>query len=138
MQISNGVGFKIMKVKNEAQILAKALFLAAENKRGAEKQKIVKNFLKILRNKRKIYLLPYILKEFKKYSKEDEVELVLSRKIHEEEIEKIKRDLREVLGEKKTFKIKIDESIVSGFIAKSNNYLIDASIGGILNRIENY
>jgi len=36
------------------------------------------------------------------------------------------------------FKIKIDESIISGFIAKSNNYLIDASIKGVLRRIKAY
>jgi len=133
------IGFtKIMRVKDQAQLLAEALFLAAENKKDAEKQKIVKNFLEILKNKRKIYLLPRILKEFKKYSKRDEVELILSRKIYEEEIEKIKRDLRKVLGEKKMFKIKIDESIISGFIAKSNNYLIDASIKGVLRRIKAY
>lgn len=124
-----------MKIKDKIQKLSKSLFLAVKGKTEKEKQKIVKNFVHCLKRNKKIYLLPLILKEFERYSKQDEVILTLSRKKDREVINNIEQKLKDILGEEKTFKVKIDESIISGFIARTNNYLIDASIKGLLWRV---
>ena len=127
-----------MKIKKEKKLFAKALFLAMENKSDEEKQNIAKNFFKILKNKKKVYLLPQIFKEFKKYSKKNEVELVLSRDVGIESLERIKNSLKDIFGERKIFIIKIDKNIISGFVAKTNNYLLDASISGVLKNMKSY
>ncbi len=119
----------------KAKKIGKALFLAVQGKNEQEKQRIVKNLAEILAKKKRTYLLEQILREFQKHSRENEVVLTLSREIEPELLEKIKNDLRKVLGSKCTFKMETKESIVSGFKAKSNNYLVDASIKGLLEKL---
>ena len=125
-----------MQSKNQAKILAGLLFSATENKSDQQQQEIAQNFLKVLKNKKKIYLLPQIFKELQKISKKDEIELTFSREIQDEDIKKIKERLRTVFGKEKIFKTRTDEHLISGFVAKTNNYLIDASISGVLDRMK--
>lgn len=125
-----------MQTENQAKILAEILFSAVENKSGQQQKEIAQNFLKVLKNKKKIYLLPQILKELQKILKKDEIELIFSREIQDEDIKKIKERLRTVFGKEKIFKTRTDEHLISGFIAKTNNYLIDASISGVLDRMK--
>ena len=136
-----------MQNENQAKILAEILFSAAENKSSTEhklvldksdqqKQKIAQNFLKVLKNKKKIYLLPKIFKELEKILKKDEIELTFSREIHQDDIKKTEEKLRSIFGKEKVFKIKTDKRLISGFLAKTNNYLIDASISGVLEKMK--
>ncbi len=119
----------------KAKKLGRALFLAVQDKNEQEKQGIVNNLVEILAKKKRIYLLEQILREFEKHSRENEVVLTLSRRMDLELIKKIKNDLRKVFGDKCAFKTETKENIVSGFKAKSNNYLVDASIKGLLEKL---
>jgi F0F1-type ATP synthase delta subunit len=125
-----------MQTENQAKILAEILFSATENKSEQQQQEIAQNFLKVLKNKKKIYLLPQILKELKKISKKDEIELTFSREIQDEDIKRTEEKLRSIFGKEKIFKIKTDKRLISGFVAKTNNYLIDASISGVLEKMK--
>lgn len=118
--------------------LAKILISLTENKNLEEKEKIIKNFLDILRQKKKIHLAKQILREIKREKRKKEVALCLVRKLDEKIIAEIKEKLKEFFGKDKEFKIKIDENIIGGFLAKSQNYIIDASIKGIINRLRIY
>ncbi|MCK5044156.1 F0F1 ATP synthase subunit delta [Candidatus Parcubacteria bacterium] len=120
----------------KAKKLGKALFLAVQGKNEQEKQKIVKNLAEILEKKKRTYLLYQILREFEKHSRENEVVLTLSRRIEPKLLEKVKNDLRKVFGDECVFKLETDESVISGFKAKSNNYLVDASIKGLLEKLK--
>ncbi len=125
-----------MQTENQAKILAEILFSATENKNDQQQKEIARNFLKVLKNKKKIYLLPQILKELQKISKKDEIELTFSREIQDEDIKKIEEKLRSVFGKEKVFKIRTNKHLISGFVAKTNNYLIDASISGVLEKMK--
>ncbi len=125
-----------MQTKNQAKILAEILLSATENKSGQQQQKIAQNFLKVLKIKKKIYLLPQILKGLQKILKKDEIELTFSREIQDEDIKKIEKKLRTVFGKEKVFKTRTDKHLISGFVAKTNNYLIDASISGVLEKMK--
>ena len=127
-----------MQSKNQAKTLAEILFSATENKSDQQQREITRNFLKVLKIKKKIYLLPQILKELQKISKKDEIELTFSREIQDEDIKKTEEKLRSVFGKEKVFKIKTDKRLISGFVAKTNNYLIDASINGVLEKMKIY
>jgi F0F1-type ATP synthase delta subunit len=125
-----------MQTENQAKTLAEILFSATENKSDQQKQEVAQRFLKVLKIKKKIYLLPQILKELKKISKKDEIELTFSREIQDEDIKRTEEKLRSVFGKEKVFKIKTDKRLISGFVAKTNNYLIDASISGVLEKMK--
>ena len=127
-----------MQTENQAKILAEILFSATENKNDQQQKEIARNFLKVLKNKKKIYLLPQILKELQKISKKDEIELTFSREIQGEDIKKIEEKLRSVFGKEKVFKTRTDKRLISGFVARTNNYLIDASISGVLEKMKIY
>jgi len=130
---------KITKRKmRKTQKLAKILISLAENKSQREKEEIVKNFLEILKQKKKIPLLNKILKEVKREIKKKEVSLTVARKIDEDAFAQIKAKINEVFGKEKETKIKIDENIIGGFLVKSRDYLIDASIKGMLNKLRYY
>ena len=125
-----------MQNENQAKMLAEILFSATENKNDQQQRKIAQNFLKVSKDKKKIYLLPQIFKELQKISKKDEIELTFSREIQGEDIKKIEEKLRVIFGKEKVFKTRTDKHIISGFVAKTNNYLIDASISGVLEKMK--
>ena len=127
-----------MQNENQAKILAEILFSATENKSDQQQREIAQNFLKVLKIKKKIYLLPQIFKELQKILKKDEIELIFSREIQDEDIKKTEEKLRSVFGKEKVFKIRTDKHLISGFVAKTNNYLIDASISGVLEKMKIY
>jgi F0F1-type ATP synthase delta subunit len=61
--------------------------------------------------------------------------LVLARELGQETVTGMEGKLRTRLGEDKKFKVEIDNSIIGGFKAKTNNFLIDSSIKTIIENI---
>lgn len=119
----------------EVQNLVKTLVSLIEGKSDEEKEKLVKDFLTILKQKRKLRLAKEILNELKRKEKMRELILILAKQFDEETVEKIKEKLKEIFGKEKKIKIKIDEDIIGGFLAKNQNYLIDATVKGILRKL---
>ena len=95
-----------------------------------------KNFFEILKKRNKTYLVFKVLKEMERLLKKDEVLLVLSEKLEKKEVEGIEKSLRKFLGKGKKIKTRRDNCILGGFLAKSSNYLIDASIKGQFEEIK--
>jgi len=122
-------------MKNEPKIFAMALEETLAGK-GEESQKMtVRSFLKVLKRRKKDYLLPKIFKELELLEKEKIVTLVLARELGQETVTGMEGKLRTRLGEDKKFKVEIDNSIIGGFKAKTNNFLIDSSIKTIIENI---
>ena len=116
--------------------LGRALFLAVQGKNEQEKQRMVKNLVEILAKRKRTFFLLRVLKDFKKYSRESEVVLTLSREMDKEFMESVKNELKKVFNDNSVFKVEVDRNIVSGFTAKSNNYLVDASIKGLFGKLK--
>jgi F0F1-type ATP synthase delta subunit len=122
-------------MKNETKNFAGALEKALDGKSEDGQRKMVKGFLEILKRRQKTYLLPKILKELELLEKNKTVTLVMAREADKETVEGIERKLRVKFGQDKKFKVEIDNSIIGGFKAKTNNFLIDSSIKTIIENI---
>lgn len=123
-------------MEKEAKIFAKALFLAAQNKKEEEKKEIAKRFLVFLKKKNKIYLLPQIIKIYQEYLKKKEGEIFFAHHLDEKILMKIKEKLENFLEKGTILKVKIKKELLGGFLLKTENYLIDASIKGLLEKIK--
>lgn len=122
-------------MENQAKIWARALFLASRNKTGEKKEKIAENLIKILKRRGKIYILPQILAYYRKSLNRMKGELTFARQICRKTIEKIEKNFAEILKETDVIQFKIDKKIIGGFILKTENFLVDGSIKGFLERI---
>jgi F0F1-type ATP synthase delta subunit len=122
-------------MKNETKNFAAALEKALAGKEEEDQKKMAKSFLGVLRRRQKTYLLPKILKELELSGREKTVTLILAREADRETVEKMEEKLRERFGQDKKFKVEIDNSIIGGFKAKTNNFLIDSSIKTIIENI---
>lgn len=122
-------------MQNEAKIFAKAFTAALAGKKEEGQKEIARNFLEVVVRKKKTYLLSKIVKELEIIAKENEAVLVLARELDGEAVEKIKENLKTKLGQDKKIKVEIDRSIIGGFKAKTNNFLIDSSIKTIIENI---
>lgn len=122
-------------MKNETKIFAAALEKAVSGRAEEEQKKIAGNFLEVLRRKQKIHLLPKILRELEFSAEERTVTLILAREAEGETVEKIKEKLGQKFGRDKKFKVEIDNSIMGGFKAKTNNFLIDSSIKTVIENL---
>lgn len=119
-------------MKNEIEKLAD--LIVKISKEREDKEQIAKTIVELLREKRKLHLLPKLLEEVKKRLKREETVLVLARKFDEKEIKEIKERIEKILSKK--VEVKIDKEIIGGFLIKDQNYLIDASIKGFLLKSE--
>ncbi len=117
----------------KAKELAKKIISLSETK---DKEKIVKATIDYFVQKKKIYFLNEILRELKKIEKENEIELILARDLSEDFKEKLKEKIKKIFKKKKKIKIKIDPEIIAGFLIKEKNFLIDASIKGIIENLK--
>jgi F0F1-type ATP synthase delta subunit len=118
--------------------LAKILISLTDDKSEKEKEEIIKFFLVILRQRKKIHLAKQILRELGREKRKKEVMLNFARKLDEKIVAEIKEKLKGLFGKEKEFKIKIQEELIGGFLAKSQNYLIDASIKGLINKLRTH
>jgi F0F1-type ATP synthase delta subunit len=121
-----------MVMKNEIEKLAD--LIVKISKEREDKEQIAKTIVELLREKRKLHLLPKLLEEVKKRLKREETVLVLARKFDEKEIKEIKERIEKILSKK--VEVKIDKEIIGGFLIKDQNYLINASIKGFLLKSE--
>jgi F-type H+-transporting ATPase subunit delta len=115
--------------------LVENLLLLTKGKDEQEKQEIIKEFLNLLKEKNKLYLLPVILKELKKAEKKAKAELILAREFKQEFLGSLKKEIEKLLGEKE-IEVIIEPEIIGGFLAKDENYLVDGSIKGNLNKFK--
>lgn len=123
-------------METRAKILAEALFLASRGKTAKAKEKIAENLIKFLKIKKETYLLPEILINYQRYLKRKMGLLIFAREMEKDIQEKLKEICKGVLKEAEAIELRIDKGIIGGFIVKTENFLIDASIKGFLERIK--
>ena len=98
------------------------------------------NFLKVLGGSRRLSLLPEIQKEYKALIEKREgkktIALIAPFKLLAEQLEKLTPVLKKRFGENLIIETKVDKSLIGGFLAKSGDDVIDASIKGKLEKLK--
>lgn len=124
-----------MKKDKEISSWARALFLTLEENKNNE-DKIIKNLFLALGKKN--YLIPAILKKYKRIKeKENRVDVYVAKEISEEIKEKINKKIEEIEGKSKSVEYTIDKDLIGGFRIKTKDCLVKASIQDTLIKIKN-
>lgn len=124
-----------MKKDKEILSWARALFLALEENKGNEEE-VVKNLFLALDKKN--YLIPAIIKKYKRIKeKEGRIDVFVAKEINEELKKEINNKIESLEGKNKTINYIIDENLIGGFRIKTKDYLIKASIKDTLIKIKN-
>ena len=124
-----------MKKDKEILSWARALFLALEENKENE-EKVIKNFFLALDKKN--YLIPAIIKKYKRIKeKEGRIDVFVAKEINEELKKEINNKIESLEGKNKTINYIIDENLIGGFRIKTKDYLIKASIKDTLIKIKN-
>lgn len=126
-----------MTAEKEILIWAKTLYSLSEGKSAEEQKMIMKKLAEILEKKRKLYLLPKIVKKLEKiYFGAKKAELFLAREHSQATINGIKEKLFPIIGKEKNVEVRIEKELIGGFRAKTNNLLIKASIKDFLDELK--
>ncbi|MDD5144574.1 MAG: F0F1 ATP synthase subunit delta [Candidatus Pacebacteria bacterium] len=125
-----------MNTKKYISNLAEALFLAQEGKKEEEKNKLAENLRRILKERKKEYLLPKVIEKFEEMiSRRQRIKLFLAKDQKSDLIKKIKSFLSEKFKGKEV-DIIIDQNLIGGFRVKTENVLIKASVKDFLNEFK--
>lgn len=126
-----------MKNEKIISIWSKSLLAAQENKTKEESQKILMKLVSILKKQKKEHLLPDILKKAKNIlQRKTRVELFLGKEHNSESVKKIKNRLSDFFGRDKEIEINVNKELIGGFRAKSDKFLVKASIKDFLNELK--
>ena len=102
---------------------------------------LLKNFLCFLVEKRRLFFLQNILKNFmdicSKKRGEIKAKLVAAKQLNDGEINKIKDDLSKDFTNKVKLDYKYDPTLIGGLIIQVGSAMIDTSIKGKLKKLEN-
>ena len=102
--------------------------------------KILKNFMFLLIEKRRILFIEKIIDSFLKLCsrKRGEVEasLISSKELSDNEIESISKDLSSSMGSTIKFNYKVDKELIGGLKLQLGSFMIDTSIKNKLNKLE--
>ena len=97
------------------------------------------NFLQLLTNKKRSSLLPDVIEEFQlmilQHRNILQGELVSVVDLSDTQIEKIKANIEKLTGKSVLFDMRLDPSIIGGFIVKVEDMIIDNSIRFQLNKL---
>ena len=102
---------------------------------------LLKNFLCFLVEKRRLFFLKKILKNFidicSQKRGEVKAKLVVAKQLNDDEINKIKNDLSKDFTNKVKLDYKYDPSLIGGLIIQVGSAMIDTSIKNKLKQLEN-
>ena len=102
-------------------------------------KKTLKNFLKLIISKRRIYFLDKILDKFIKLSskKKGKIEAIfISSKNLSQDERNVSREISKAINSNINFTFKIDKSLISGTKIQVGSLLIDTSVSNKLKRIK--
>lgn len=122
--------------KQYAQALHQAIFESAE----ADQEKILDNFVAVLKENRDLSRIPEIEQEFFNYEREIRgtkvAEVTSAKGLSKSEETQIIKSLNEYLGVQVELKKKVDEGLVGGVVIKIGDELIDGSVRKNLNNLK--
>ncbi len=126
-----------MKTKTTITTWARVLVLLTKGQSENAKKNIILRLQEQLKRKKKDYLLPKILETAEKYlAQAEKITLVLARETDSATKDMLGKKLIASLGEGKKIELRIDDSIIGGFVARTEDYLIDASVKKYLNQLK--
>ena len=126
-----------MTAEKEILIWAKALYSLLDGKTAKEQRDLAARLAETLKTKRKLYLLPKIIKKLERIGfQKNKVELFLAREHSASAVKGIRGKLLKLVGKDKSFEVKVDKELIGGFRAKTNNLLVKASIRDFLDEIK--
>lgn len=110
---------------------------ACEGKPAAEQKKAVKRLEEILKAKKKGYLLPVIAANaFGEIENKSKFDIVMAHPQSPELVEKLKKKIAKRFGSGADAKVAVDPKLIGGFVAKSSQYLLDASVKNHLQQLK--
>lgn len=125
-----------MKNKKIITTWSRALTQIFDSQAASDRQKTLARVQAVLVQKKKDYLLPKILEAvINDIQKRDRLEIVFAREQDKETVEKIRLKLAAV-GKGKEVAARIDEAIIGGFVAKTRDYIVNASIKDYLDQLK--
>lgn len=114
---------------------ARALYEATKDLHGKDLHQAIQNFVELLARKRLLKKADRIIAEFVTYAKRQEgiqeIEITSARELTEATLNKIKK----AFAEKTEATEKVDESLIGGFVVKSENRIFDGSLRTQLYRL---
>ena len=97
------------------------------------------NFIKIMAENKRLSLLPEVLALFEQYcldkDAQADVDVISASELTSEQLNKISIAVEKRLSRKVKLKCQIDKSLISGFIIRTGDMVIDSSIRGRLKRL---
>lgn len=128
-----------MNSKKAIKIWTAALIAECAGKPAAEQKKIILRLKEILKAKKRDYLLAKIvtgaLAEMKKRAR---FEIIFAREQSEETQKKLEKKLAARLDAVEDAEMKIDPSLIGGFVAATDKYLVDASVKGQIEKLKKF
>ncbi|KKP80377.1 MAG: ATP synthase F1 subunit delta [Candidatus Moranbacteria bacterium RIFOXYA12_FULL_35_19] len=127
-------------MKITANQYAKTLFELIDNKPSQDVEKIIYNFVRVVKKNKQIKLFPGILERLSfiwnnKY-KIAEAKIISAEELNEKDEKKIKDYLKEKYKvEKVVISKEIDKNIIGGFIIKTGDDIVDQSISGKIKKL---
>ena len=116
--------------KNVINLLSERLILS----------KILKNFLLLLIEKRRIFFVKKILENFldfcSKKRGEIKASLISSKELSQNELNDISNDLSKSIGSKIKFNYQVDKNLIGGLKLQLGSFMIDTSLKNKLKKLE--
>jgi F-type H+-transporting ATPase subunit delta len=127
-------------VKNPTQSQSSQLDVLNKISIEMKLSKIIKNFLSILVNKRRIFFLNTIFLNFlslvSKKRSELKASLISSKNLTNEELKNLNTELSQAMGTAVAFNYKVDENLIGGLKLQIGSLMVDTSIKNKLKKYE--
>jgi F-type H+-transporting ATPase subunit delta len=128
--------------KDQAKILATALYGASQGKQGKELDKIIANFSAYLNQHHLVSMISKILLELEKLHFQAEgivaTEISSAEELPQAEIKKISDLIKTKTKQEVVVKTDIEEDLIGGAVIKYNDKIIDLSIKNQLTKLEKH
>ncbi|MCM2562661.1 F0F1 ATP synthase subunit delta [Lutimaribacter sp. EGI FJ00015] len=102
---------------------------------------VVTNVLGLMAQKRRLFVLPYMISALRAQIAEDKGEVtadvVSAKALTKTQAEKLAKTLKERVGKDVKINATVDESLIGGLIVKVGSKMIDTSIASKLNSLQN-
>lgn len=126
-------------MKNQAKILATALYEASKNRKGKELDMVIANFSNYLSQHHLVSMIPSILVNLESIHFKVEgivaTKLISKEELPQSEVKKIVDLVKKNTKQEVVVKTEIDEDLLGGVVVKYNDKIIDMSIRQQLNNL---
>jgi F0F1-type ATP synthase delta subunit len=126
-----------MNSKKTIKIWTMVLIKECAGKTAVEQKKIILRLKEILKSKKRDYLLQRIVRDaLGAMKKQARFEITLAHPQAADAVGKLEKKLADGFGSDDEADVNIDPAIIGGFVAKTEQYLIDASVKGFLEQLK--